>query len=41
MARVARAMVIATKRAIARKRAMASNNDNETTATETMTVQQI
>ncbi len=35
MVRVARVMVMATKRAIARKRAMVSNNDNKTTTTET------
>jgi hypothetical protein len=37
MTRVARAMAMATKRAIARKRVIASNNDNKTMATETMT----
>jgi hypothetical protein len=31
--RVARAMAMATKRAIVRKRAMVSNDDNETVAT--------
>ncbi len=37
MTRVARAMAMVTKRAIARKGAMASNNDNKTMATETTT----
>jgi hypothetical protein len=41
MARAARAMEMATKRAIARKRAMTSNDGNKMMATETMTMQQM
>jgi hypothetical protein len=41
IARAARAMVMAKKRAIATKRAMASEEDNKTMATETRTMQQI
>ncbi len=37
-ARAAKAMAMVTKRVIARKRAMASNNDNKTTMTETTTM---
>jgi hypothetical protein len=38
MARAAREMAMATKRAIVRKRVMASNDNNETMATETMVI---
>ncbi len=38
MARVARAMAMATKRVVARKRAMVSNDNNKTMATETTTM---
>jgi hypothetical protein len=41
MARAATAIAMVTNRTIARKRAMASNDNNKTTATETMTMQQI
>jgi hypothetical protein len=41
MVRAARAMVLATKRAITRKRVMVSNNVNKMMATETTTMQQI
>ncbi len=39
MARAARAMVIATKSEIVRRRVMESNNNNKMTATETMMTQ--
>jgi hypothetical protein len=39
MARAARAMTMAIKRALVRKRAMASNDNNKMTAAETTTTQ--
>jgi hypothetical protein len=41
MVRAARAMAMVMKRVIARKRVIAIDNNNETTATETMRTQQI